>query len=200
MMKTSVRALLFLTGLLAAYQIAIGVEGRTAGAATIYTIGFGTLLVAGVLLIFLGFEILGSPWVVIVSTLIPISLALGLIWELLPALRTGYLAFALVGMAAVILTRAFNLPGKPATIVLAIVHGIAGLTIFLLPVVRSIQGMVPPGFALVGLGGALISLGGLLLSFLKAGTPLLSGETILKLLPALLLLMMAAFVAGFAFA
>ena len=53
--------------------------------------------------------------------------------------------------------------------------------------------------ALVGVGGALIGVGGLLLSFLKAGKPILSRETILKILPGLLLLMTICFVAGFAF-
>jgi hypothetical protein len=48
-------------------------------------------------------------------------------------------------------------------------------------------------------GGALIGLGGLLLSFLKAGKPILSRETIFKVLPGLLLLMTACFVAGFRF-
>jgi len=47
-------------------------------------------------------------------------------------------------------------------------------------------------------GGALIGVGGLLLSFLKAGKPILSHETILKVLPGLLLLMTICFVVGFA--
>jgi hypothetical protein len=47
------------------------------------------------------------------------------------------------------------------------------------------------------LGGALIGIGGLLLSFLKAGKPILTRQTILSVLPSLLLLMTAAFVAGF---
>jgi hypothetical protein len=72
------------------------------------------------------------------------------------------------------------------------------MIIFLLPSVLAAQGVTRPGFALVGLGGALIGLGGLLLSFLKAGKPILPRTTILRILPALLLLMTAAFVAGFA--
>jgi hypothetical protein len=39
----------------------------------------------------------------------------------------------------------------------------------------------------------------LLLSFLKIGKPILPRETIFRILPGLLLLMTAAFVAGFAF-
>jgi hypothetical protein len=44
----------------------------------------------------------------------------------------------------------------------------------------------------------LIGIGGLFLSFLKTGQPILSSDTILSLLPKLLLLMTIAFVAGFA--
>ncbi|MBA4379951.1 MAG: hypothetical protein C0393_04580 [Anaerolinea sp.] len=84
-------------------------------------------------------------------------------------------------------------------LVLAVVHGIAGLVIFILPIYLSITGQAASGFSLVGVGGALIGVGGILLALLKTGKPLLSRATILKVLPGLLLLMTAAFVAGFAF-
>jgi hypothetical protein len=61
------------------------------------------------------------------------------------------------------------------------------------------QGQTQPLFSLVGVGGALIGIGGLLLSFLKTGRPILSRETIFKVLPSLLLLMTICFVAGFKF-
>jgi hypothetical protein len=192
------RVLLLLTGLLAAYQVAVGINGLGAVPITAYTIGFGVLLVAGFLLIILGFDVLDSPIVVIVSTIIPLAISLGLVWEHLASFRTSYLVFAIVGFLAVTLTRSLPLKGKLPTLVLAIVHGISGMVIFLLPSVLAAQGVTRPGFALVGLGGALIGLGGLLLSFLKAGKPILPRTTILRILPALLLLMTAAFVAGFA--
>jgi hypothetical protein len=194
------RVLLLLTGLLAAYQVAVGINGLGAVPITAYTIGFGVLLVAGLLLIILGFEVLDSPVVVIISTVIPLAISLGLVWEHLASFRTSYLVFAIVGFLAVTLTRSLPLKGKLPTLVLAIVHGISGMVIFLLPSVLAAQGVTRPGFALVGLGGALIGLGGLLLSFLKAGKPILPRTTILRILPALLLLMTAAFVAGFALA
>ena len=165
-----------------------------------YTVGFGVLLVAGLLLIILGFDVLDSPIVVIVSTVIPLSLSLGLVWEHLAAYRTVYLVFVIVGFLAILLTRLLPLRNKLPVMVLAFVHGIAGLTIFLLPIVWSLTGRATHGFALVGIGGALIGVGGILLALLKAGKPLLSRATILKVLPILLLLMTAAFVAGFALA
>lgn len=199
-MKTSpfVRVLLLLTALLAAWQVAIGIEGLERVPVLAYTVGFGVLLVACLLLIILGLDVLESRVVVIVSTVIPLSLSLGLVWEHLAAWRTPYLVFALGGFLAIVLTRSLPLRGRLPVILLAMVHGVAGMVIFLLPSILAAQGAARPGFALVGLGGALIGLGGLLLSFLRTGRPIVPRETILRILPALLLLMTAAFVAGFA--
>ena len=177
----------------------MGIDGFAALPIIAYTIAFGVLLVAGLLLIILGFEILDAPVVVIVSTIIPLALSLGLVWQHLPDFRVPYLVFVLLGFLAVILTRAIPIHSKLPTLVLALVHGVAGMVIFLLPVALAFQDMVKPLFALVGVGGALIGLGGLLLSFLKTGHPILSRETILKVLPGLLLLMTASFVLGFSF-
>lgn len=190
------RILLLLTGLLAAYQIVVGVEGAPPMAVWAYTVGFGVLLLAGILLIIFGFEALDSPYIVIVSTIIPLSLSLGLVWEFVPAWGVLYLAFVVAGFFAVALTRMFW-PGKVATFILAFFHGIAGLIIFILPIILSANQMVPWGFVLVGVAGALIGLVGLLLSFQKAGRHILPKEMILTFLPGLLLLMTFAFVTGF---
>jgi hypothetical protein len=193
------RILLLITVLLAAYQIVVGVEGSPTLSLWAYTIAFGVLLVACLLLLIQGFEVLDSPLVVIVSTIIPLSLSLGLVWEYLPDWGVPYLIFVIVGFLAVAITR-LAAPKKVATFTLIPVHGIAGLIIFILPIMMSLRGDMPAGFALVGMGGALIGVGGLLLAFLKAGKPILSQKTILTVLPGLLLLMTAAFVAGFSFA
>ncbi len=191
------RVLLLVTGLLAAYQVVVGIDGLSALPIIAYTSAFGVLLLAGLLLIILGFDVLDSPVVVVVSTIIP--LALGLVWQHLPSLRGAYLVFVILGFGAVVATRTIPMRRKWPTAVLAIVHGIAGLTIFLLPLLLVLQGAMKPAFALVGVGGALIGVGGLLLSFLKAGRPILGRETILRILPGLLLAMTACFVAGFTF-
>jgi hypothetical protein len=192
------RILLLAAGLLAAYQIAAGMNNMEPQTIWFYTIGFGTLLIAGLMLIILGFEGLESQTVVIVSTLIPLCLSLGLFSEHLSKFVLPYLIFCLVGFTAIVITR-YSTSGKIATIVLAVVHGIAGLIIFLLPIILSVQGAFPVGYSLVGVGGALIGLGGLLLAFLKTGKPILSEETIFRILPILLLLMTAAFVSGLSF-
>ena len=198
-MKPLDRVLLLLTGILAAYQVAVGIDGFSTVPIVAYTIAFGVLLVAGILLIIWGFDVLDSPFVVIVSTAIPLSLSLGLVWEQLASFRIPYLLFVIIGFVAIVITRSTPMPGKLPTIVLALIHGVAGMTIFLLPIISSVMGQATPGFALVGVGGALIGVGGLLLSFLKAGKPILSRETILKVLPGLLFLMTLCFVIGFGY-
>jgi len=193
------RLLLLITGILAAYQVAVGIDSFSTLPIVAYSIAFGVLLVAGLLLIILGFEVLEAPIVVIVSTIIPLALSLGLVWQHLIAWRVIYLVFAIIGFLAIVITRTFSVCNKIPTIVLAIVHGVAGIVIFLLPVTLAARGDMRPWFALVGVGGALIGIGGLLLSFLKAGKPIFSREMILKILPGLLLVMTICFVIGFMF-
>ncbi len=191
------RILLLITGLMAAYQVVVGVEGANTLTQTSFTLAFGVLLVAGLLLIILGFDVLDSPIVVIVSTLIPLSLSLGLVARFFPGFSIAYLIFSIVGLLAIGFTR-FRTPGRAAVIVLMIVHGISGILIFVLPIALALSGVTGGGFALVGVGGGLIGIGGLLLSFLKAGKPIFPRDFILTVLPGLLLLMTAAFVAGLA--
>lgn len=191
------RVLLLFTGLLAAYQVGVGINGMANVPIIAYTIAFGVLLVAALLVIILGFDVLDSPLVVIVSTIIPLTLSTGLVWEHLPGWRYSYLVFAILGFLVVLLTRLLPMPSKLPTIFLAVIHGVAGMVVFLLPSILAAREITRPGFALVGLGGALIGLGGLLLSFLKAGRPIVSREVILQILPGLLLLMTLSFVLGF---
>jgi hypothetical protein len=191
------RLFLFATALLAAWQVAVGINGLDTVPTLSYTIGFGVLLVAALLLIIMGLDVLESPLVLILSTIIPLCLSLGLVWEHLAAFRLPYLVFTILGFLSIIVTRFLPLKNIIQVIVLAIVHGIAGLIIFLLPIFLSMTRQTPRGFFLVGLGGAVISLEGVFLSFLKTGTPILSQKTIIKLLPGLLFVSTAAFVAGF---
>jgi hypothetical protein len=191
------RVLLLLTVVLAAYQIAVGVDRMSALPILAYTVAFGVLLVAALLLIILGLDVLESPAVVIISTVIPLSLSLGLVWEHLAALRLPYLAFACLGFLAVVLARLLPLKNRLPVAVLAVVHAVAGLIIFVLPPALALSHRAAAGFTLVGAGGALIGVNGILLVLLKAGKPLLSRPTIYRVFPGLLLLMTAAFVAGF---
>jgi hypothetical protein len=197
MLKMSIldRILLLVTVLLAGYQIAVGIEGLSSTVISFYTIGFGVLLIACILLIILGFEILDSSLAIVIAAFIPLSISLGLVWQFLPEYKIGYLVFAVGGIFTILITR-YVTPGRPATIVLTLVHGVAGLLIFALPFMLSIQGKTDYGFMLVGLGGALFGIAGLSFAFLRAGKPLLSTTTVFKLLPALLMLITLSFVIG----
>jgi len=190
------RILLLLTGLLAAYQVVAGIDGKPTMVIVAYTVAFGVLLIAGLLILIIGMEILDSSFVAIVATLIPLSLSLGIVAEHFPEWQTTYLLLVVVGFVLVLATRLL-LPGNLATLSLMVVHGISGLLIFGLPFYLSLTGRTPLGFLLVGVGGGLIGLGGLLLSFLKTGHPILSRSMILAVLSGLLVLMTAAFVFGF---
>ncbi len=191
------RFLLLGAGLLASYQIAVGIDDLEALEIVFYTISFGVLLIAGLLLIIYGYEAMDQPVVAIVATLVPICLSLGLMGEYLPGLFWPYLTFSSIGFLAILVTR-LKSRSRLKTIVLGGVHGVAGLLICTLPIQLSLSNQAQPGFALVGIGGGLVSLAGLLLFCVRTGQPILSKEHVLSLFPLLLLLMTAAFVAGFA--
>ncbi len=190
------RLLLLLTALLAAYQIVVGIDAFPTLAVVSFTVAFGILLLASLLLIILGYEILASASVLIASTLIPLGVSLGLIALYLPGYSVGYLVFSLLGLLAVFVTRTMTFK-RVAVPVFAGVHGVSGLIIFGLPLWMSLSGRAPAGFLIAGLGGGLMGVGGLLLAFLKSGKPILSEKTILTVLPVLLFLMTLAYVIGF---
>ncbi len=191
------RPLLFLMVLLAAYEVTVGGKSSQVLATWAYTVAFGVLVVAGLVLILLGNEVLEKPAVVIISSIIPLALSLGLVVEFLPAWHWPYTIFVLVGFALIVFTR-IQSPRRYQIPLLALVHAVAGLVIFLLPIIVVLNGTVPQAwFVLISVGAALIGLAGMLLTLLRSGRQFLSQDVIFSVLPAILLLMTAAFVAGF---
>lgn len=199
-MKKSIlnRILLLLTVLLAAYQVVVCSRGSTELATLAYTAGFGLLVVSGIMMIILGYETMNNHIVVLVSTWVPLAISLGLVNRFIPDMTAGYLVFSITGFILVGITR-LGLNRLLAAWLLPVVHGISGLIICILPVVLSIRGATPVGFAWVGIGGALMGTGGLVLSSLRAGKPIFSPDTILAVVPVVMLLSTAAFVLGFGF-
>jgi hypothetical protein len=195
------RLFLLLTGLVAMYLIWRFWDHYQATGKRFdlsYIVAFAVLLVAGLLLIVFTYDVLSSPWVVIVAVLIPAGLAAGLVGQVYPRYELPYLILMLAGLLAVAVTR-FTGPPALATITLIIVHSIAGLTIFFLPISAVVRDLTVAGFLWVTVGGALIGLGGLALAFLKTGGQLLffSSDFVFTILAPLLFLMSLAFTWGF---
>ena len=190
------RIMLFLMVLMSSYQVIIAGNSQRILAVWALTIGFGVLVVSGLMIIIMGNDVLEKPLVVIVSTVIPLTISLGLVAEFFPAAAAYYLLFAVAGLALIIFTR-IKATGKSASIILATVHGISGLVIFILPIYLAIDSIHPVGLIWVSIGGAFIGIGGLLLSFLRAGRQILSQEMIFNLLPSLLFFTTLSFTFGF---
>ena len=160
-----------------------------------YMLGFGVLLVSGLLLIFFGWDILASPYVLTVATLIPLGISMGLMNQFMPDYKKLYSWFALLGLLAIAYTSISEHSLK--SLAVPVFHGVAGLIIFGLPlfVIKD----AAKGFWLVGVGGLLIGVGGIALAFLVSGKQLLffSADFVFAILAPLLFLMTLAFTFGF---
>lgn len=197
------RVLLLATGVVALYLIwRMWTRYRQTGERHwIYTIvGFAVLFVAGVLLVLFTYDALSSPLVVVVAVLIPAGISAGVMAKTYPQFEIPYLIFAVIGLLAIAVTRVVG-PSSLATIVLIIVHTVAGLTIFFMPISAVTRNRAGSGYLWVTVGGALIGLGGIALAFLKTGRKFLffSVDFVFAILAPLLLLMTLAFTAGFVY-
>lgn len=161
-----------------------------------YIMGFAVLFVSGVLLILLGYDILGTPFVLTVASLIPLGISMGIAEQYFPAWKKAFKWFATLGFLAIAIT-SFGGMESLKKIVVPLFHSVAGLVIFLGPFFAKGSAR---GFRWVGIGGLLIGIGGIALAFLSVGRPLLGIFTaglVFNILSPLLLLMTLAFAWGF---
>ena len=200
------KIILLLTGLVAIYALWRFWGRYSTQKATYdvyYLMGFTVLLVSGLLLIFLGYGILGlggttlSPFILPVASLIPLGISMGIAEQYFPTWKRAFKWFALIGFLAIAITSIAGIDSiKKFTV--PIFHGVAGVVIFLGPFLAK---GAPKGFFWVGIGGALIGIGGLALASLTvAGAPLFgifTKELVFTILAPLLLLMTLAFTWGF---
>jgi len=189
---------LLLTGLLAAFLCWYFIKRYQLHRAThniYYLIGFIVLLVSGLLLIILGLDILTSPYVLTVASLIPLGISMGMAEEYFPKWKKAFKWFALIGFVAIAVSSIAGLDSLKK-ISVPLFHGVAGLVIFLGPFLAK---KAPKGFYWVGIGGLLIGLGGIALAFISSGSQLLffSPVFVMKILTLLLLLMTGSFTLGF---
>ncbi len=197
MKKVSIldRLFLLLSIFIASYKIVKGMGAYDDLSVFFFTLGFGVIIVASLLIFIMDFEILSNKLVVVAATLIPLSLSLALVETFLKKFYTLYMVFAVVIFLAILVFRFMR--GKLLSVLSIIIgHGIAGIIITFLPFFLYFSRKAAPKIIFVGVGGALIGIGGLLLSFLKAGKPLLSEKMILTILSPLLFLMTLFFVLG----
>jgi hypothetical protein len=161
-----------------------------------YLMGFAVLLVSGLLLLIFTLDILSSPWVLTVASLIPLGISMGLAEEYFPKWKTYFKWFAAVGFLAIAITSLGGMDDLKK-IAVPLFHGVAGLVIFLGPFFAK---KAPQGFFWVGIGGLLIGLGGIALAFISMDKQLLffSPEFVGTILTPLLFLMTGAFALGFA--
>jgi len=165
-----------------------------------YILGFAVLFVSGVLLIFMGYEILATPFVLTVASLIPFGISVGIVRQYYGKYTKAYIWFATIGLLAIAIG-SFGKLDALRKIAVPLFHGIAGLVIFLGPfyVKKYGEGNPAKGFEWVGIGGVLIGLGGIALAFIASEKQLLffSPEFVFNILAALLLLMALAMAWGF---
>lgn len=186
------------TGLLAAYLCWFFYQQYTQTRALhnlYYLMGFAVLLISGLLLIFLGLDILASPYVLTVASLIPLGISMGLAEEYFPSWKKAYKWFAIIGFLAIAVSSIGGMDTLKRVAV-PLFHGVAGLVIFLGPLLAK---DAPKGFWWVSVGGLLIGLGGIALAFITVGRQLLffSPALVLSILTPLLFLMTCAYALGF---
>lgn len=194
------RLFLLVTVLIAIYLIWYFVKKQKKSPCTcniFYIISFAVLLISGLLLIFLGWGVLGNNLVAVVASLIPFSLATGLMYRFCKKTSIWYLLLMIIGIILIAVARFGNMASL-SRVVYPLFHAIAGITIVLAPIIAVAKKSVKGSFIWVAVGGVLISLGGMALAFLKAGKQLLffSQKVVLGILAPLLFLVALLFAIG----
>ncbi len=197
MKKISVlnRIIFLFTGHLAGYKVVGGMQPYSELTTFYYTLAFGTLVLASLLLMLLGFEILDSNGVLVVAALIPVGLSLGMINQYLPQVHTIYLIISIIAIIAVAVSRFFA-SEKTALIMLTLVHGLAGIIVVWIPLVLVFSGQQNVRTLLISAGGIIIGAEGLLLASFKVGKTFIAPEKLYASFPMILFLASLAFVVG----
>ena len=197
-MKISIlnRIIFLLTGHMAGYKIISGMDNYSDLTTTLYTISFGLLLLASLLLLLMGFEIMENDYVAVVTSIIPITLSLGLVTDKLEH-ATIYSFIITLSFIIAVFLRFFS-SGKIASLSLGAIHLLSGSVVFFLPIILFVGGKAGIQILMISFGGILIGIGGVFLGFLKAGKLALEKGKIFSLFPVILFLTTTAFVIGLA--
>lgn len=197
MRKISVldRILFLITAHVAGFKIVTGMEHHSVMSTGFYTVSFGVLVLASIMLLLFGFDLLTNRFVPVVTTLIPTTLSIGLVHDYLPQMTLSY--SVLIGIIYIVSVWVrFTAPEKTAALVLALVHGISGLLVFVLPIVLYANYGLPTKLLLVSIGGLIIGIEGIFLTLQKMGYLKIELKTIFAWFPLMLLAATSAFVSG----
>lgn len=189
--------LLLITGVVAIY---VGFfmlkEYFTSSAKKLYLLFWGisfiVLFVSAVLIIFLGFDVLGEPLIPVIAALIPIGIAVGLLFAVYDDDPKYGWAFFVAEAILMVITAIARLGGNldSAGVIVAI-HIPAGAMIMLLPLIAKEKNAY-----LYTLGGVFSSVGGSLLAFVAIGSAIIDVDTIFLILPSLWLISVGLFTLG----
>ncbi len=158
-------------------------------------ISYIVLFVSGVLIILFDFDILKTELVPVVAALIPIGMAVGLLFAVFEDNPLYGWVFLLYELIMMVITAWVRLAGDTSTsgLIMAM-HIPSGILIILLPIVSK-----EANAYFMSIGGVLISFGGALLAFVAIGSPILTEGQIFLVLPPLLLIVGAFFTLGIVF-
>jgi hypothetical protein len=162
-----------------------------------YGLGYLALLASSLVLMLAGFGFLSSPWILILVSLIPIALSLGLVRQYYAPFKRIYSWFCALGL---VLLAVGAFMGTPLRLIAILgVHGVAGVVMFLVPLLAYRRGKAVRGIWWISVGVVLIALVDLPRSFLNAGRQLLffSPQMIQDMLAPVLLLSVLAITWGF---
>lgn len=199
-MKISVinRIVFLCNVLIAGFMVAHGMEPYSELTIFYFTIAFGILVLASILLMLLGFEILENKSVLVLSAFIPVGMSLGMVNQYLPQFHTAYLWFSIAALLSIFFTQ-FTKSKIISTIAIGLVHGISGSFVFFIPLVLVIGFKYKAVMLFIPLGGLIIGTAGMMLGMLKTGKSLLESEKFYKMFPKALLVATMAFVLGLYF-
>ena len=184
-----------MTAIVAGIKIVGGMGHHSVLSTTYYTIAFGVLVLASIMLLLFGFILLKNPFMPVVSTLIPMMLSLGLVQDHIPSMVKSY--SVLIGLLYLISIYArFRATPRTASIILAAVHAISGLLLVILPHILYFWYGLPPRILFISLGGLVIGAQGTLLAVQKLDIIDIDINKVLALLPAMVLISTTGFVTG----
>lgn len=112
---------------------------------------------SGFLLVW-GREVLLRKWMVLFAFFYPMGLILSLVWKFFPEKRLVFVLFAISGWLFILVAHTYSKDW--GSFAVALVHGGAGLGLFMLPVVLNGRGLIPAGFQWFSLGSLVLALMG----------------------------------------